>query len=58
MMLFVVISSSIDQLVNEEKKDVWVDVMVKNRAINYLKVSLLLTHPEEYLGHIGSPEIE
>ena len=44
---FVVILSSIGRLRNPEKLEVWMGVIVKNLAIDYLKESQHFTHPEE-----------
>ena len=44
---FVVILSSIGRLRNPEKLEVWMGVIVKNLAIDYLKECQHFTHPEE-----------
>ena len=55
---FVVVLSSIDRLRIPEELDAWMVVIVKNRAIDYLKEGLLSTYPYEYLDIEEVPERE
>ena len=53
---FIVILSSIGKLKNPDKLDAWMGVIVKNMAIDYLKESQHLLHPQEDLDMEDVPD--